>query len=273
MHTESDPLAISPMSEADIPEGMLLVAEAGWNQTDADWRFMLANGRGFGLRDAGGRLVASCVLIPYSQRIGWIGMVLVNGAFRRRGYATHLLDNAIDACRAGGLTPMLDATPAGREVYLRLGFRDGESIERWVGTGQGLTAAPGCTIDIDMATRLDAVALGVERRALLDDFARRPGAPLRQAENGVLLGRRGRVATQLGPLVADDEPTALALCADALDSHSGPMLIDVPVQQHALGSLLRSRGFAVERRFTRMALGTVVELGATMRAIAGPELG
>ena len=49
-----------------------------------------------------------------------------------------LLRNASICYRAkSALTPMLDATPAGREVYLPLGFSDGEPIERWRGNGAG----------------------------------------------------------------------------------------------------------------------------------------
>ncbi len=89
----------------------------------------------------------------------------------------------------------------------------------------------------------------------------------------MLLARRGRTATQLGPILADDEATAIALCTRALDSVAGPVVIDVPVRETALRHLLQLRGFVVERPFTRMSLGKPAQMGQAMRAIAGPELG
>src|SRR5690606_23401290 len=133
-------LALTPLTLADIDAGMALVIEAGWNQISADWRFMLSAGHGTGVRDGAGRVVATSVVLPYRPSIGWIGMVLVAGEYRKRGFATGLLRQAIEYCQAAQLAPMLDATPAGREVYRRLGFSDGETIERWRGDGVGAGA-------------------------------------------------------------------------------------------------------------------------------------
>lgn len=272
MPTEAIFPDITELTEADIADALALVAEAGWNQVEADWRCMLGNGRGYGVRERGGRLIASSIVLFYPPRIGWISMVLVNGQYRKRGHATRLLRNAVDVITARGLVPMLDATPAGREVYLRLGFSDGEAIERWRGMGRA-KGATSSRVDLAAAASLDAVAFGADRTPLLTDLASRPDAPTFRQTNGILLGRRGRTATQLGPLLAASADAALALCAEAIAKLSGPLLIDVPVRETAMGVLLRSSGFARERPFTRMALGAPAIIGETMRAIAGPELG
>jgi GNAT superfamily N-acetyltransferase len=263
---------LSSIMTADIPAGLALVSEAGWNQTAADWRFMLAAGRGRGLRDDSGRLIASSIVLPYRPGVGWVGMVLVGAAYRKRGHATRLIEDAVAYCRTAGLVPMLDATPPGREVYRRLGFADGETIERWRGQGGGGTVAAGVT-DVERAIELDRAAFGADRSALIVDLAQRAGAPFLSFAGGTLLGRRGRTATQLGPLLASERATALTLCERAIDAAHGPVLLDIPARETALRQLLESRGFALERSFTRMSLGAPVALGETMRAIAGPELG
>lgn len=265
-------IALTPITPADIADCLSLVAEAGWNQTEADWRFLISIGHSAGIRDADGRLVATSIVLAYPPSIGWIGMVLVTTSCRKQGYATRLLDAAIAWCRDAGLTPNLDATPAGREVYRRLGFADGPGIERWRGMGAGTSAVHRDT-DLDLAIRLDRAAFGADRSALLVELARRGDAPAFRAPDAVLLARRGRTATQLGPILADDEATAIALSTRALDSVAGPVLIDVPVREVALRHLLVSRGFVVERPFTRMSLGKPAQMGQAMRAIAGPELG
>lgn len=270
---EGDPAA-TPITLDDINACMALVAEAGWNQTPADWRFMLSAGHGWGLRDDARRVVATSVVLPYRPGIGWIGMVLVAGGYRKRGMATRLLRDAVQHCRREQLTPMLDATPAGREVYRRLGFEGSESIERWRGAGAGAGAGgPAEQLDIERAVRTDRDAFGADRRDLLADLAARTGAPLFQSNDNVLLGRRGRTATHLGPLLSSDGSAALALCERAIDAIAGPLLIDVPERERVLRGLLVSRGFIVERSFTRMSLGIAAPMGKAMRAIAGPELG
>lgn len=265
-------LALTALTLDDIDDGMALVTEAGWNQTPADWRFMLTAGRGVGLRGNAGRVVATSIVLPYRPRMGWIGMVLVAGGYRKRGIATRLLRAAIEHCRRQQLTPMLDATPAGREVYRRLSFAGGETIERWRGAGAG-AGEPAGPVDVDLAARMDHDAFGADRRSLLVDLAARAGAPLFQRDGSVLLGRRGRTATQLGPLLSHDASAALALCERAIAAIAGPLLIDVPVREEALRGLLASRGFGLERSFTRMSLGIAAPMGEAMRAIAGPELG
>jgi hypothetical protein len=67
-----------------IPGGLALSTEAGWNQIDPDWRFMLAAGSSFGYTDRDGRLVASGLTVDF-PRYAWISMILVTPAWWRRG--------------------------------------------------------------------------------------------------------------------------------------------------------------------------------------------
>src|SRR5690349_14464615 len=94
--TES--LVETPLRAADLPAAQALVAEAGWNQNAADWRVFLELGQGFAVRD-GERLAATAATLPYPSGFGWISMVLVTGAYQRRGIATRLLHRCIDALK------------------------------------------------------------------------------------------------------------------------------------------------------------------------------
>ena len=117
-----DHLAIVTLGADDAREGLLLSAEAHWNQNEADWRFFLTRGTVFGVRDGDNRLIATAALLPYTSGNAWISMVLVTQNWRRRGLATKLLDACLDAAAKQGLTAWLDATPAGATVYGPLGF-------------------------------------------------------------------------------------------------------------------------------------------------------
>lgn len=270
---------IDAITEHDVPAAMTLASSAGWNQIDDDWSMLLRLGRGYGVRDQDERLIASSVIMPYAPSIGWIGMVLVDATMRRRGLASSLLDNAIASIQRSGLISMLDATPAGREVYLKHGFADVAPLSRWRGNGRGDDGSAGQTdqAEIAAAVRADEMAFGASRRSLLLDLSARPGAVTLALPNGrgAIWSRKGRTATQLGPLVAANEDDAMDLCAAALDRIGGPILLDVPDRETALCGLLRDRGFVVERPFMRMAIGGEypLTLGPAMRVIAGPELG
>ena len=269
-------LEIVLLTETAIEDVLALSAEAGWNQNSRDWAMMLRLGQGFGLR-AARRIIASSVALPHPPFFGWVGMVLVNRPFRRRGFATRLLKRAITHLEDLGLTPMLDATPAGRAVYLPLGFIDLEPISRWLSPGRDTVgSAPVAPIDMALVERADLAAFGADRSAILRDLAGRPNAFAMAKPNGAfLLSRAGRTATQIGPVVAESGGGAMALVDCAIDAIAGPLLIDIPDRESELNNLLTKRGFAVERPFHRMALRSGKDFGdpSRIRAIAGPELG
>ena len=107
-----------------------LSSSAHWNQSEADWRLMLGIGRGWGVELADGTLAASTLVLPYGD-FAWVSMVLVLPTQRRQGHATRLLRVALDELAQRRLTPILDATPAGRTVYLQEGFHDTWGFRRF----------------------------------------------------------------------------------------------------------------------------------------------
>jgi GNAT superfamily N-acetyltransferase len=280
-----DSLVEGPLAAADIEKACGLVAEAGWNQNAADWRIFLELGSASAVKSADGRLAATAATLPYPSGFGWISMVLVTEAFRRRGIATRLLERCIDRLRDARMVPVLDATPAGREVYKPLGFRDGWLIQRWRRIGDGnLPVANEVRqmqgSDWPRVLALDAAAFGCDRSPLLErlrDRSRGFACVLEQRGRlqGFLLGREGRVATQLGPIVAEDEASAAALAAHALQRLAAPVIVDALQRHAAFARWLAQHGFERERPYTRMALGRDELFGDPQRtiAIAGPELG
>jgi len=267
-----------------------LSVEAGWNQNVADWRFMLGAGRGFGCRGADGKWQASSLVLPLGQKLAWISMVLVTEARRRGGLGSALLKHCIDEVRGSGAVAGLDATELGRPIYLRLGFHDLYRIPRWhLDQAPGATIAPPDRITLRPVAVADSARLalydrplsGMERPAILAHLAtRQPGLAWR-AETpsgkvaGFVLGREGRVATSIGPVVADTEDIALALIARAATATRPPFIIDVPDMHKRVGTWLQGQGAATPRAYVRMTLGEAKGLDdpAHLFALAGPELG
>jgi GNAT superfamily N-acetyltransferase len=283
-------LAITPLGSADLDGAQLLVAESGWNQVRADWQLFTDLGAAFKVLAADDQVAATAATLPYSG-FGWISMVLVAKSHRRQGIATALLEHCIAHLRDRGLVPVLDATPAGREVYRPLGFHDGWPITRWrrLASGPAMLDAPvSSSIEIrslrdgdwPQVSSLDARAFGADRTPLLlrlhSRSARFACVAVRSGRVlGYLLGRDGRNAAQLGPIIADDPAAASALLAHALARIDGRVLLDALDRHAYLAPLLTAAGFAVERSYTRMTLDRATPFGdaSLMAALAGPELG
>jgi GNAT superfamily N-acetyltransferase len=276
------PVALTPDRMA---AGLLLSAEAGWNQIEADWRFMQASGAGFGFADPDDRLVASGLTVDFPD-YAWISMILVTPDWRRRGLATRLMQSCIEALAARRLVPALDASPQGREVYRRLGFGDAGTSTRLGGDLSGALLSPDDGVaplaleDLAAAAAYDRRSSGTDRTALLGHLlGRLPAAAFvarrKDRVTGFVMARPGRLSAQIGPLVAEDDATALALLARAGQAIGGAVCLDLFDQHGAVRAWLDGRGFRPLTRFIRMVLGPTAIVPADHRTyvIAGPELG
>jgi GNAT superfamily N-acetyltransferase len=283
-NTES--LPIVPIEVEQSESVWPLSIEAGWNQNVADWRFMLGAGRGFGLRNGDGRWEASSLVLPLGRNLAWISMVLVTRDRRRGGVGTGLLKRCIAEVQASDAVAGLDATEQGRPIYLPLGFRDLYPIKRWhfdraTAFPTDVVVRPFTLADLPKLALYDRPLSGMERPTLLAHLAtRQPGlAWVVDAPGGRLagfaLGREGRSASSIGPVVADSETIGLALIAKASSSAAGPFIIDVPAAHTAIGRWLEAQGAVSPRGYMRMTLGTAKGLDdpSHVFALAGPELG
>jgi GNAT superfamily N-acetyltransferase len=270
-------LAIETLGADDASEGLLLSAEAHWNQNEDDWRFFLGQGTVFGVRD-GDHLIATAALLPYTSGNAWISMVLVTQNWRRRGLATRLLDACLEAAAKQGLTPWLDATPAGATVYGPLGFTPTLELRRlrFSGSTSFSTAKPELAANsrLDDLIARDHSAMGFDRSALLRELGGRAGSKLIAHGGAMALIRDGRTARHIGPLFADDAGAATALVETIMQSEASPILIDVVSEYGGFLRNLTNSGWIVERPFQRMRFGHAKNQNAKPPfAVAGPEYG
>lgn len=267
-----------PLTEADLPRAAALSFLIGWNQTPRDWALFLRDGEARALDDGREALAATAAVIRYGQDLAWISMVLVRPDMRRRGLATALMRWATGTLH-GTRCAALDATPAGREVYRQLGFRDLWGFARWA-LPAPFPAATGVRPleagDWPALLTLDAAAFGAPRATLLRDFAARlPQAAFVAADgSGFVLARDGARGPQIGPVVARDDTTARALIAAARAALPGTPVLDLMDARAGLAGWLEGHGAARQRPFTRMALGADTPGDAALfAAVAGPEFG
>ena len=275
------------LSHDHLAGALMLSREPGWNQNKADWRLMLNSEIAFGLSTDAGRLVASALAVPYHPSVGWIAMVLVTGDFRRRGFATHLMHRCLLALKERGLVPGLDATPEGRQVYLKLGFRDIYTVTRLFAMDPRrpvISRSPTITElrsdDIGRISEYDRRWFGADRSFVLKDLYHRARMLAFVAKSddeisGYVLGRDGFVGHQIGPVVADDEKTACALICRALSASNGPICLDVVDRHRDVRRELTGLGFTPQFPFFRMLHEHSEPIDDPTRifVIAGPELG
>jgi predicted N-acetyltransferase YhbS len=199
--SDAGKIEIRLLAERDVAEAMRLKEGAGWNQTEEDWRRLLRLGpRRCFAATADGRVVATITTTAYGRTLAWVGMVLVDPLFRRKGIATALVRAALDSLESEGVEAVkLDATPEGAPVYESLGFEAELRIERWTGTASGNTsedslsgvAAPSQLFEDFI--EFDRRAFGADRsellQALLDEACeatRWRGAGRRRHMSGLL---------------------------------------------------------------------------------------
>lgn len=262
----------------DLACAAALSARIGWNQLPVDWRVFLDQGAVRVLRDDDAAcLAASAAVIPYGADLAWISMVLVRPDRRREGLATALMRWAID--RAATPCLALDATPAGREVYRRLGFRDVFGFARWSlphTLPEGGPVRPLAEADWDWIMALDHAAFGAPRAALLRGFARRlpEAAFVSPDRSGFVLARDGLHAPQIGPVVARGEAEALSLIAAARAALGTSAVIDLADRASAVAASITTAGGERLRPFTRMARGAMPDGNPEQNFVfAGPEFG
>lgn len=267
-----------------------LVVHSGWNQTAQDWGVFFSCGTIYVVRDEQGRIAASGAVLPMGESrpgalasltgrgVAWISMILVRPDRRGRGLARRVFEQCIRDIHDHGRIAMLDATPQGEALYLQFGFEALWRLTRWRREARPASgpALPLARPDLDTLAELDQEALGFARKRVLGELLDRPDSRYVRHVLGFAIVRAGRLAHHIGPLVATDEPTAVAVLQQAAAALSGPVLIDVPDDRPLLRQALADAGFAPQRSFARMALATAeqrIPRGQThfIHAIAGPE--
>ncbi len=272
--TEAGSDKLRRLRTEDIPAAAQLSAQAGWNQTEEDWRTLLElSPDGCLAIEVDGHLAATTTLLCYGRRLAWIGMVLTKTEYQRRGFARRLMAHALETADAMGIaTIKLDATDQGQPLYESLGFRSEQEIERWSRSG-GNEQMPTFQNSMQQPWRdIDSLVFGTDRSQLLERLARL-NAP-RSISQSYLFTRPGRVTAYLGPCVSEDPGTGRHLIHECVrNTHCAWSWDLFPRNQYAI-ALARELGFSPKRHLLRMARGKELRERENMiHAIAGFELG
>ncbi len=278
----------------DLQDALALSTSAGWNQRLDDWRLLRGVARGGSFAAVSGtKVVGTAMAIDYGG-FAWIAMMLVDPAHRGRGLGARLLEAAMAAVRPE-LPIRLDATPAGRGLYLKYGFEDEAMLTRSVapagravgpGSAGGPAVRPLTAADFPEVTRADAAVFGGDRGGVLQWALEQAPQYARVLDGDIgppqyCFGRPGRLFEQVGPVVAADDDSARALVTSALLSAAGrAVVVDAFQGRDAFTGWLRAYGFEGERPLFRMrrlpraepGTGGEPSAAAAQFAILGPDL-
>ena len=280
------------MTEADVASGLRLSQASGWNQTADDWHLLLALGQGlFRVGVADGRVVASGGAVRYGDALAWICMILVDPGCRGLGLGTRVFDEVLARLRRlvedGQLASVgLDATPAGRGIYLLSGFVDGPALVRLSvdrprrtrrTTGRCARCRPPTSGRCSSSTTPPA-ARGGRRCCTTRSPPRRALARVFEAGGrvrGFCLGRHGERCDHVGPVVAEDAEAARELLAACVaQPRTRPLIVDARARRR-LGRSTRGARLSRAAAFTRMYLDDRRPAARTELewAVRGPEFG
>jgi ribosomal protein S18 acetylase RimI-like enzyme len=272
------------LQAADLPLGLRLCRQAGWNQTERDWlRFLDLQPDGCFVAEWDGVPVGTTCAFLFGP-VAWIAMVLVEESHRGRGIGRALMRHALDDLDRRGIASVrLDATPLGQPLYESLGFVEQFRLARYEGILPGAPAVAGITTasaqQWEALAALDEQSCGADRRRLLFRLFNEQPDEVRVVRagdglDGFLTLRRGYRATQLGPCIASATAGPL-LFADAWQRQAGQRVyIDIPLVHEAARRLAEAQGLVVQRMLMRMCRGVPrCERVESLWASSGPEKG
>lgn len=245
-------------------------AAEGWNPGLRDAAcFAISDPQGFFVGEIDGEPVATVSCVNYDDRFAFLGFYIVRAGFRGRGHGLRIWNAAI--AHAGSRVIGLDGVVAQQDNYKKSGFQLAYANIRYGGTIAAPPKPPADVVALDTIPFADieaddATVFPAPRAAFLHAWINTPGhvgrALLRDgrlAAWGVI--RPCRTGHKIGPLVADDRATAVAVVEALLASAGGgEIFLDVPAVNREAIALAEALGFKPVFETARMYTGAITPL-------------
>lgn len=263
-------LQIRNLRPEEISLAIDWAAAEGWNPGQRDAAcFAIPDPQGFFVAEIDGAPVATVSCVNYDDRFAFLGFYIVRAGFRGRGHGLRIWNAAI--AHAGSRVIGLDGVVAQQDNYKKSGFQLAYANIRYGGTIAAPLKPPADVVALDTIPFADieaddATVFPAPRGAFLRAWINTPGhigrALLREgrlAAWGVI--RPCRTGHKIGPLVADDRATAVAVLQGLLSGpRSGEIVLDIPAVNRDAIALAESLGLNPTFETARMYTGPVPSL-------------
>lgn len=246
-------LSLEKLSTDDLDDLVALSERVQWDYSPDEVRNFLAVGMIYGHRCHDGHLVSCAGVFPYGSDLASIGIVIVSPEFQGQGLGKALVSHCLSQTKP--MPSTLISTVEGLRLYQSLGFETVAYLHKLSSDTpvtircQKPRAAdihPMSLVDLEDVAALDRKVIGADRSRFL--FHRLEiaysGTTLRDG-NGTLQGfglaiRRHHLLI-LGPIVALDDLSALAIVTQLTTGWTGAIRVDVPdCQKEFYSRLLRA---------------------------------
>ena len=116
----------------DVEQALQLSEAENWNQTEKEWELLIGNKQNICVAATlGDKLIGTATVINYENKVGWIGMVIVDKEYRGQKISNLLLSGIIENSK-NIISLKLDATPAGQPVYQKFDFTSEYLVYRFI---------------------------------------------------------------------------------------------------------------------------------------------
>ena len=277
-------IKIRNITPAEAPVLSAMADKVNWNVAPAECGLVTTadNMQGIFL-EVDGEIAGSAGLVTYEpQSLVFINLVIVKEEFRRKGYATKMIEHILDMTR-DYKTKRLHATPDGSKVYAPLGFQPCRTISFFAAENPVLEAPANIGVhamqpdEVAGAIARDAECFGFSRHNLLNFNYKEFGQYAFASDDGKahIWGRRWKKYRQMAALVSEDLPTAMALaaCTANLDKSQPQSIICYDMQTEFM-DFLKAGGFVKVREMVDMYFGEPdSEPPMKYRTIYGGDMG
>lgn len=270
---------IGCLDATSVTDALRLSRQAGWGLRREDWQLLLDADYVLALGGfQNNELIATTTIARYDH-LGWVGSVIVDKAYRRRGLGSDIFTAACERSDVDVLG--LDANPAGKPIYDEYGFETVTTINQLEGMpdpAQSAVVKP-VTGDVLRLIEYDRQQIGVDRGWLLQALAAHPHTQLFAVGDSPIRGYAVLGSDDngwsLGPIVADSPAATRALVTRAAVDADDELTIRVPDAPTDGDVDWDALGFRRTRSLDRMTLpGRATPLaGGTVRAIVSYAFG
>ncbi|WP_284286059.1 GNAT family N-acetyltransferase [Alicyclobacillus fastidiosus] len=247
---------LDELYEKDIQQLIRLSESVGWDYDESEIRTIMISGLVYGHKTMAGEIVSCAAIIPYGDNLASLGMVIVHPNYRRLGLGKEVTIRCIQSVPRS-VPIMLIATPEGKPMYERLGFKSVDSIQKYLCDSYhpprntdviDYSFAPYHPSHLPGIIKLDQSACGANRKKFLSVRVQQAKQAITvQNREGDIVGYafsiQGTVNLIIGPVVAPNYKVASHLLHKLAIANESRLRIDIPKEQGEFGSILVERGF------------------------------
>ncbi len=249
----------------DIPSVVKIMEKIGWfHPVEQTKQYIAWGGEGSFCLAFGDQVVATAIALKYSQRLAWVGLVISDPDYQRRGFAKRLMSHIMDYL-SDVESIMLDASVLGYPLYDKMGFKPLYKINAYRGTPQIFPASASVremtTADLDTVIDMDCEKFGLPRPHILK-WLFETGRGIVATSNGSITGYAftkafGDTLRALAwnAKTATTSDQILRACSTQAAEDGYLLRINVPEPNTFARDLALDHNLVIERYVTRMIYG------------------